>query len=71
MRAFLKGISYYLPEKVRSNKEISQSFPDWPEEKILSKIGIAERHIAAEDEFASDIAIKACENLFSERNIKK
>ncbi|MDR6940427.1 ketoacyl-ACP synthase III [Mucilaginibacter pocheonensis] len=70
MTAYIKAISYYLPEKELSNTELSALFPEWAVEKIANKIGINTRHIAADDEFASDMAIAAGQKLFTEHNIK-
>lgn len=64
MKAFIKAISYYLPEKVLNNVELVDIFPEWSVEKIASKIGVNERHISAEEETATDMAIKAAEKLF-------
>ena len=64
MKAYIKAIDYYLPENVVTNKDISQRFPEWSEDKIFDKVGIKERHIAAENETALDMAQKACEKLF-------
>lgn len=69
--AFIKAISYHLPQKVLTNKEIAEAFPEWTEDKIASKIGILERHIADEGETASDLACKAAEKLFESNNIDK
>lgn len=71
MGAFIKGISYYLPEKVLTNEEIASNFPEWSVDKIISKIGIAKRHVVKEDETASDLAIEASLKLFTEYNIDK
>lgn len=71
MKAKIKAISYYLPEKVLGNEEINTLFPEWSVDKISSKTGIYNRHIAAADEFSSDMAIKAAENLFSEHHIDR
>lgn len=65
MKAYIKAVDYYLPEKVLSNADIQKSFPDWTEEKIYQKVGIKERHIAAENETALDMAQKAAEKLFA------
>lgn len=63
--AFIKEIEYYLPERVLTNAEISERFPEWPAEKIANKVGIKERHISANYETALDMACKASEKLFS------
>lgn len=60
----LKAIEYYLPESVLSNEELVADHPEWTAEKILSKTGIASRHIAAENETAGDLAEKAALKLF-------
>jgi len=65
MEAFIKAIDYYLPEKVITNKDISERFSEWTPEKIYEKVGIQERHIAGSDETALDMAQKACEKLFA------
>lgn len=71
MKANIKAISYYLPEAVLSNDLINQEFPEWDIDKISSKTGINSRHISANDEFSSDMAVKAAEKLFAEHNIDK
>jgi 3-oxoacyl-[acyl-carrier-protein] synthase-3 len=68
--AYINSIAYYLPEKKLSNDELSTQFPEWNVEKISSKTGIANRHISADDEFASDMAISAAKLLFAKENIK-
>lgn len=67
MNAYIKAIDYYLPEKVITNEEMVHEFPEWSIEKIGSKIGIHKRHVAAENETASDMAVKAAERLFADR----
>lgn len=69
--AFIKAISYYLPEKVVTNEDLVKDFPEWTVEKIAEKIGVSSRHIAAENETAGDLAVEAAELLFSERKVKK
>lgn len=69
--AYIKAISYYLPEKVLSTQELADMFPEWTAEKIAGKVGIKERHIAADDETATDMAVKAAERLFAESHIDK
>ena len=71
MKAFIKAISYYLPETVLTNEQLAAEFPEWTVEKIASKIGVNERHIAAENETAADMGVKAAEKLFNEHKIDR
>jgi 3-oxoacyl-[acyl-carrier-protein] synthase-3 len=61
--AFIRGIASYLPAAVLTNAELEQRFPDWTAAKILDKTGIAQRHIAADGELASDMATAAARRL--------
>lgn len=63
--AFIKAVSYYLPEKVVTNEELVSEFPEWTVEKIAEKVGVNSRHVASECETASDLALKAAERLFA------
>lgn len=71
MKAYIKAISYYLPENVLTNEALVQEFPEWTVEKVASKVGVTERHISAENETASDMGVKASEKLFAEHNIDR
>lgn len=65
MKAYIKAVDYYLPDKIFTNEEIARLFPQWSAEKVASKVGILERHIAADNETATDMAFKAAQKLFS------
>lgn len=67
--AFIKAISYYLPEKVVNNEELVKEFPEWSIEKVAQKVGVDSRHLAAHDETAGDMAEKAARKLFEEYQI--
>lgn len=56
MSAYIRGISYYLPEKVVTNEDLVAEFPEWDVEKVYSKVGVKERHLAADGETAGDLA---------------
>ena len=71
MKAFIKGISYYLPEKILTNDLLISDFPEWTVEKVAEKIGIKKRHIADTDETALDIAEKAANLFFEEHKIER
>ena len=69
MMAFIKAISYYLPERIISNEELVKDFPEWNVDKISQKVGVFSRHLAAMGETAGDMAEKAAKKLFEEYNI--
>jgi len=69
--AKIGGIEYYLPGPELSNEDIANKFPEWDAEKISKKTGINKRHISREDEFASDMAVKASELFFKEHAINR
>lgn len=69
--AFIKAISYYLPEKIVTNEELIKDFPEWTVEKVAGKVGVIERHISADNETAGDMAIHAAEKLFKEHNVSR
>lgn len=64
--AYITHISSYFPEKVLVNDELVFQHPSWTSEKVFNKLGIKERRVAAENEYASDLAVKAVEQMRSE-----
>lgn len=65
-RARIAAIASYLPERVLDNETLAALYPEWPADKILDKTGIKERHIAAPDETAGDMAFAAAQRLFAQ-----
>ena len=70
MNAYIKAISYYVPETIVSNSDIVKDFPDWSEQKISVKIGIRQRYISKELT-AGDMAERAANKLFEEYKIDR
>lgn len=66
---FIKGISYYLPERVVSNEELLRDFPEWSVDKVAAKVGVNSRHLSAKEETPGDMAEKAAKHLFGEYHI--
>ncbi len=64
MFAKIRAVSSYLPEIIESNEKII-------DERSIKKIGVINRHIAAKNESAGDLAIRAAENLFSDYEINR
>lgn len=71
MKAYIKKISYYLPDKIVNNEDLVEEFPEWSIDKIASKVGIHQRHIVTNNETATDLAIRAAEKMFEEDSVKK
>jgi len=71
VEAYIKAISYYLPEKIVTNEDLVKEFPEWTVEKVAGKVGVSQRHVVSKNETASDMATKASEKLFVEQNIDR
>ncbi|QOR62284.1 beta-ketoacyl-ACP synthase III [Sulfurovum sp. ST-21] len=56
--ASFRSIGAYVPEKILSNEDL-EKMVDTTDEWITKRTGIKERHIAAEDEYTSDMGAKA------------
>ncbi|MDA3920600.1 MAG: ketoacyl-ACP synthase III [Salinisphaera sp.] len=63
MPAVIDAIEYMLPARTESIEEIAARFPNWPLERIAEKTGIRARHVASEDECASDFGVIAANRL--------
>ena len=69
MKAYIKYISYYLPDATLSNEDLVKNFPKWNAEKVAQKVGINVRHISDPDETAGDMAVKAAKILFEKDQV--
>jgi 3-oxoacyl-[acyl-carrier-protein] synthase-3 len=66
IKAYIKAIDYYLPQRVLTNEELIQDFPEWSVDKIIDKVGVNKRYIASENETATDMAMEAAKKLFEQ-----
>ncbi|HPE31262.1 MAG TPA: beta-ketoacyl-ACP synthase III [Parvularculaceae bacterium] len=57
-RAVVAGCGAYLPERILTNNDLAK-LVDTSDEWIRDRTGIRERHIAAEDQRTSDLAVEA------------
>ena len=57
-RILMTGVGAYLPEKVITNDDLAQ-WVDTSDEWIKQRTGIAQRHMVADGELTSDLAINA------------
>lgn len=58
IRSVVTGTGSYLPEKILTNSDL-EKIVETSDEWIIERTGIKRRHIAAEDEVTSDLAVKA------------
>jgi 3-oxoacyl-[acyl-carrier-protein] synthase III len=58
IRAVVKGIGHYLPDRIVSNAEL-EALVDTTDEWIRTRSGIERRHFAAEGQMTSDLAARA------------
>lgn len=64
IRSVARGTGSYLPAQVLTNEELARRI-DTSDEWIVQRTGIRQRHIAAEGEFTSALALKAAERALA------
>ncbi|MGY4312477.1 beta-ketoacyl-ACP synthase III [Bradyrhizobium sp. JR3.5] len=68
IRSVVLGCGSYLPERVLTNAELASRI-DTSDDWIVQRTGISERHIAADDEFTSHLAINAARAALADAKI--
>ncbi|MDH4945233.1 beta-ketoacyl-ACP synthase III [Sulfurimonas sp. C5] len=68
--AAFRSIGAYVPEKILTNEDLTK-IVDTSDEWITKRTGIKERHIAAENEFTSDLGMKAAEKALERSGIDR
>ncbi|MEM8986405.1 MAG: beta-ketoacyl-ACP synthase III [Pseudomonadota bacterium] len=68
LRCVVKGSGSYLPEKVLTNDDLS-AMVDTSNDWIIERTGIRERHIAAEGEKTSDLAVRAAQEAMRNADV--
>lgn len=69
--ASIGPIAVHLPERVETNAELRDLYPEWNIDQIEEKTGIKQRYVAAENETASDLAFQAVEKLIERENLDR
>jgi 3-oxoacyl-[acyl-carrier-protein] synthase-3 len=69
IRSVVQGCGAYLPERILTNDELAKKV-DTSDEWIQQRTGIKQRHIAADGEFTSHLAIKAAERALAHAGVK-
>jgi 3-oxoacyl-[acyl-carrier-protein] synthase III len=65
----IAGTGSYVPERILTNDELA-AMVDTSDEWIVTRTGIKERRIAADDEFTSHMATKAARNALEQAGMK-
>ncbi|WP_432254295.1 beta-ketoacyl-ACP synthase III [Limimaricola sp. AA108-03] len=69
IRAVVRGVGHYLPERVMENVEF-EALVDTSDEWIRTRSGIERRHIAAEGQTTSDLATRAARAALADAGIE-
>ncbi|MBM1219116.1 ketoacyl-ACP synthase III [Ponticoccus sp. SC2-23] len=69
LRAVVRGVGHYLPERVVPNSEFEKTL-DTSDEWIRSRSGIERRHFAADNENTSDLATHAARAALASAGLK-
>jgi len=69
IRSVILGCGGYLPERVLTNDDLAKMI-DTTDAWITERTGIKQRHIAAEGEFTSDMALAACEQALERSGLR-
>lgn len=69
LRAVVKGVGHYLPERVVPNSEFEEKI-DTSDEWIRSRSGIERRHFAAEGQTTSDLGIRAAQAALADAGLE-
>ena len=63
-QSILRGVGSYLPEKILTNRDLEETI-DTTDEWIKERTGISQRHVAAQNEYTSDLAVIAAKSALS------
>ena len=69
LRAVVKGVGHYLPERVVSNADLA-TLVETSDEWIRSRSGIERRHFAAEGQTTSDMATRAAKAALADAGLQ-
>ena len=67
-RILMTGVGAYLPEKIITNEDLTQ-WVDTSDEWIKQRTGIAQRHMVADGELTSDLAINAANEALNHAGV--
>lgn len=65
---YINGVGAYLPSRILTNADL-EKMVETSDEWIVSRTGIRERHLAAADEFTSDLGTRAAKLALADANV--
>ena len=68
IRSVITGTGSYLPKQILTNSDLEKKV-DTTDEWIIERTGIKQRHIAAEDEVTSDLAVIAAKRALESASL--
>ena len=68
IRSVITGTGSYLPKQMLTNSDLEKKV-DTTDEWIIERTGIKQRHIAAEDEVTSDLAVIAAKRALESASL--
>ena len=68
IRSVIRGTGSYLPKQILTNSDLEKKV-DTTDEWIIERTGIKQRHIAAEDEVTSDLAVIAAKRALESASL--
>lgn len=69
MHSRIAGTGSYLPEKVLTNRDL-EAMVETSDAWIVERTGIRQRHVAAENQATSDLALEACRHALAAAGLK-
>ena len=69
LRTFIRGTGSYLPERILTNQQLA-AMVETSDEWIRTRTGISQRHVAADNEVTSDLAVFAARRALEAAGIE-
>lgn len=71
LQSRIESIAFSLPARRMGNDDLKREYPGWDFERLEKRTGVISRPIAGEGETALDFAVRACEQLESEQQLRR
>lgn len=65
----IRSIACALPDQELSNSDLERENPSWDMARVTLRTGVSSRRVAAADETAFDLSVRACDALLAEADL--